>query len=56
MSSWIPIAAVVLALIAAGSIAWIAWELSSREFHESFGDTADDGERPPETPAEGDRE
>lgn len=48
MSSLMPIVAVLLALIAAGSIAWIAWELSSREFHESFGDTADDGESAPQ--------
>jgi hypothetical protein len=35
MSSYGPFIAVALALIAAGSIAVIAWELSSEKFHEN---------------------
>jgi hypothetical protein len=36
MSTWGPIIAVVLALIAVASIAVIAWELSSDKFHKSL--------------------
>ena len=36
MSALIPIVIIVLALIAAGSIAYIAWELSSEDFHKSL--------------------
>ena len=36
MSSIIPFVVVLLAIIAAVSIAYIAWELSSDEFHKSF--------------------
>ncbi len=42
MSALMPILVVLLALIAAGSIAYIAWELSSEEFHRSFGDPESD--------------
>lgn len=45
MSALIPLVIVLLALIAAGSIAYIAWELSSEDFHASFGRNGDaDGE------------
>ena len=44
MSALIPIVIIVLALIAAGSIAYIAWELSSDEFHNSLLGKDDDGE------------
>lgn len=48
MSVLIPIFIVLLALIAAGSIAYIAWELSSEDFHASFGGDGDaDGDREP---------
>ncbi len=44
MSALIPIVIILLALIAAGSIAYIAWELSSDDFHNSlFGN--DDADR-----------
>jgi len=36
MSSLLPFIIVALALIAAGCIAYIAWELSSEEFHDSL--------------------
>jgi len=36
MSTWGPIIAVVLALIAVVSVAVIAWKLSSDELHKSF--------------------
>ena len=36
MPVWIPIVVVILALIVAVSIGYIAWELSSDEFHKSF--------------------
>ena len=36
MSTWGPIIAIALAVIAAGSVAVIAWELSADEFHKSF--------------------
>ncbi len=36
MSTWGPIIAVVLALVAIVSVAVIAWKLSSDEFHKSF--------------------
>ena len=36
MSSYIPLIVILLALIAAGSIAVIAWHLSSDEFHKSL--------------------
>lgn len=42
MSSLMPIFAIVLALIAAGSIVYIAWELSSEDFHKSHDDDRDD--------------
>ncbi len=42
MSALMPILVVLLALVAAGSIAYIAWELSSEEFHRSFGDAEGD--------------
>ncbi len=45
MSSLMPFVVILLALIAAGSIAYIAWELSSEEFHRSFGEV-DKDERP----------
>jgi flagellar basal body-associated protein FliL len=35
MSTWGPIIAVVLALIAAASVAVIAWKMSSDKFYES---------------------
>jgi hypothetical protein len=34
MSAFIPIMVVVLALVAAGSIAYIAWELTSKDVHD----------------------
>jgi hypothetical protein len=34
MSAFIPILVVVLALVAAGSIAYIAWELTSKDVHD----------------------
>jgi hypothetical protein len=36
MSTWGPIIAVVLALIAVVSVAVIAWQLSSDKFHKSL--------------------
>ena len=36
MPAWIPIVVVILALVVAASIGYIAWELSSDEFHKSF--------------------
>jgi hypothetical protein len=36
MSNWGPIIAVVLALIAAASVAVIAWKLSSDKFHKNL--------------------
>lgn len=36
MLSYLPIIIVLLALIAAGCIAYIAWELSSEDFHNSL--------------------
>ncbi len=36
MSTWGPIIAVVLALVAVASVAVIAWELSSDKFHKSL--------------------
>jgi hypothetical protein len=38
MSTYGPIIAIALAVIAAASIAYIAWELSSDKFHKSFED------------------
>lgn len=38
MSPLMPIIVIVFALIAAGSIAYIAWRLSSEKFHDSFND------------------
>ncbi len=43
MRSLLPIISVILALIAAGSIAYIAWELSSGELES---DNADDADSP----------
>ncbi len=34
MSELIPIAVVILALVAAGSIIYVAWELTSKDIHE----------------------
>ena len=42
MSTWGPIIAIALAVIAAGSVAVIAWELSADEFHKSFEPGDDD--------------
>ena len=39
-----PVLVIVLALIAAGSIAYIAWELTSEDFHKSFDATDGDDE------------
>jgi len=36
MSTWGPIIAIALAVIAAGSVAVIAWQLSADDFHKSF--------------------
>ena len=44
MSTLFPILAVLLALIAAGSIAYIAWELSSEKFHAELEGEADDSD------------
>lgn len=41
MSIVMPFVVVILALVAAGSIAYIAWELTSEEFHASFDDQSD---------------
>ena len=38
MSTYLPIALVILALFAAGCVAYIAWELSSEDFHNSLQD------------------
>ena len=42
MQPFMPVIIVLLALIAAGSIVYIAWELSSDKFHASFGDRPED--------------
>jgi hypothetical protein len=44
MSSLMPVLVIILALIAAGSIAYIAWELSSEKFHDSLGRRPKDGD------------
>jgi hypothetical protein len=61
MSAFIPIVVVVLALVAAGSIAYIAWELTSKDVHDVLGQSLGRGaleeNRRPETaePPEGER-
>ena len=45
MRSILPVVSILLALIAAGSIAYIAWELTSEDKHHD-GEPEDDG--PPE--------
>lgn len=36
MTSLLPVIAVLLALIAAGSVAYLAWELTSEQFHKEL--------------------
>lgn len=62
MSAFIPILVVVLALVAAGSIAYIAWELTSKDVHDvleqSLGRGAldEDGRDEPAGSPDGDRQ
>jgi membrane protein required for beta-lactamase induction len=58
MSAFIPILVVVLALVAAGSIAYIAWELTSKDVHDVLEQSLGRGaleqqERGPGAPPEG---
>jgi hypothetical protein len=64
MSAFIPIVVVVLALVAAGSIAYIAWELTSKDVHDvleqslgrgALGENHRPGAAEPAEPAEDER-
>lgn len=41
MSTYGPLIAIALALVAAGSVAVIAWELTSKDFHDSLEDQSE---------------
>lgn len=45
MQTILPIAGVILALIAAGSVAFVAWELTKEASREGETDEKSDGER-----------
>ncbi|GEM_PF-2443071 len=48
MSSLIPVIAVLLALVAAGAIAYLAWELTSKRSQDSIEESLGRDERTPE--------
>jgi hypothetical protein len=48
MSTYGPIIAIALAVIAAASVGYIAWELSSDKFHKSFEKEDDDKSESPD--------
>lgn len=46
MSAYMPVIVILLALIAAGSIAYIAWELTSKDIQKSIDRNVEDESSP----------